>query len=234
MSNSSCSFSTIEDLLAHVIRDSTLNVTAQVALCSDICSQVWGSGNPDLSGIGLNLSYLIQVTLTITCGPLLGTIYVLRRPLRLDRTTVEAMLSIHDNFLDTSAAFNIPVAIAAAIRTHHFTPFYELAFLQFLILMQAHSLLLVASIIGLFERPYRRSIRRLYVVILYLLINFSLCIEVVVSALTNPMNGVLGKEMINACKPYRDVIPVSSQAILGQVKSSLRLSPQRTVFIYFL
>lgn len=138
MSNAACAFSTIDDLLAHVGRNSTLNITALVALCPDICLQVWGNGNPDLSGIGLNISYLIQVVLTILCGPLLGIIYNYRDKLHLDETTIVAISSIHDTFLDTSVSLNIPVAIAAAIRTSHFTPFYELAFLQCLILVQAH------------------------------------------------------------------------------------------------
>lgn len=94
---------------------------------------------------------------------------------------------------------------------------------------------LMATIVGLFEGRHRRSVGRISVIVLYLLIDFGLCIQVVVSALNNPMRGVLGDDLLDACKPYNKVIPISVQAILDQVKShhlSRSQEPSSTFFFW--
>jgi hypothetical protein len=46
--------STITDFLNEAL-DGSLNITGTVSACPEICKLVWGSGNPDLSGIGVRI-----------------------------------------------------------------------------------------------------------------------------------------------------------------------------------
>ena len=57
-----------------------LNITTIVTSCPDICALAWGSGNPDLSGIGANVSYILQAVLTFLCGPVLCLVYTSKEP----------------------------------------------------------------------------------------------------------------------------------------------------------
>jgi hypothetical protein len=52
----SCNFASISDVLTQA-DNGALNVTLIVQQCSNICSLVWGQGNPDLSGIGVSQNH---------------------------------------------------------------------------------------------------------------------------------------------------------------------------------
>jgi hypothetical protein len=51
----SCNFSSRLELLPFE-RDSKANLTSLVMDCSDVCLLIYGSGNPDLAGIGVRES----------------------------------------------------------------------------------------------------------------------------------------------------------------------------------
>lgn len=129
----------------------------------------WGSGNPDLSGIGANIAYVIQVTLTPICGPALCGLYVLGQTsyLNLSERTKSLISKIHDTFLDVNAQFSVPVAIAACIRQRQNAPFYEIAFLRRLITMQLYSLMSTIVLSLLFRGEHRRSYQRFVTMISY-------------------------------------------------------------------
>jgi hypothetical protein len=53
--SSLCNFTSINQFLA-ASEAGGINITLAVQNCSGICSQAWGNGNPDLSGIGVSHS----------------------------------------------------------------------------------------------------------------------------------------------------------------------------------
>ncbi|PPQ72929.1 hypothetical protein CVT26_014539, partial [Gymnopilus dilepis] len=206
MSNSTCLFSSITDLLTKA-NEHQLNVTTTVASCPDICQLAWGNGNPDLSGIGANISYIIQVILTFLCGPVLCLLYELRDRWRFSEGTLKHFSTIHDSFLDISAQFSIPVAIAAVIRFRQRAPFYELAFLRTLTTMQFLSLLSTTVTVGLFEEPHRRGPQRITIIVLYGLLEFAFYIGLIGSLVTSQASWESISELSEACKAYGKIFP---------------------------
>ena len=53
MNSTACLFSSINQVL-HKAETSGLNITTTIQNCPDICTLAWGTGNPDLSGIGVS------------------------------------------------------------------------------------------------------------------------------------------------------------------------------------
>jgi hypothetical protein len=208
MSNSSCISDTtsIDDLLAQVIK-SGANITSTVAQCPQLCSLAWGNGNPDLSGIGTNISYIFQAVLTILCGPLLCFVYEFRDQWSFNKRVQKRLASLHDSFLDTSAQFSISVGIAAVIRVKQNAPFYELAFLRPLATMQFLSLLSTSVTVGLFERPYRRGIQRIFIIVLYGLLEFGFFMGLIGSLIANNSSWDAMMELSQACSNYGQIIP---------------------------
>ncbi|KAK3368031.1 hypothetical protein B0H63DRAFT_89004 [Podospora didyma] len=54
------------------------NITYLVDTCDSVCLLVFGAGNPDISGIGVMNSYLIQGLSTIILGPVLASVVLIR------------------------------------------------------------------------------------------------------------------------------------------------------------
>jgi len=50
--NLTCPFSSISQVL-YDAETGNLNMTSTIHSCPDLCTLAWGSGNPDLSGIGV-------------------------------------------------------------------------------------------------------------------------------------------------------------------------------------
>lgn len=55
-SSFSCDFTSINQFLANT-EAGGVNITLAVERCSAVCSQAWGNGNPDLSGIGVGSQF---------------------------------------------------------------------------------------------------------------------------------------------------------------------------------
>jgi hypothetical protein len=126
----SCSFTSISDLLDKADTN-LLSITTMITSCPDICSLAWGEGNPDLSGIGVNISYKVQAALTPLCGPITCLVYALRHRFKsgLSKRTETRLSEIHNCFIVTSVGFNLPVAIATVIRISEYPPIFELFYL---------------------------------------------------------------------------------------------------------
>ncbi|KAF9479041.1 hypothetical protein BDN70DRAFT_993740 [Pholiota conissans] len=160
MTNFSCSaFSSINDALTQA-NVGNLNVTTYVGSCPQVCTLPWGTGYQILPGIGVNVSYILQATLTFIFGPLFCVVYGLR-----NRWNIAT-------FIDTATLFSITVAAAAVARFRQHAQIYELTFLRTLTTTQFLSLLssIVAS--GVFEE--RISELCITVLVLYGLLNFGL------------------------------------------------------------
>ena len=208
MSNSTCisNNTSIDELLAEAIRNN-LNMTSTVVTCPQVCSLAWGNGNPDLSGIGANISYIFQAVLSILCGPVLCLIYELRDKWSFNKRSQKRLASLHDAFLNISAQFSISVAIAAVIRVRQRAPFYELAFLRPLTTMQFLSLLSTSITVGLFEDPYRRGAQPIFIVVLYGFLEFGFYMGFIGSLIANSSSWAVMTELSGACKNYGHIFP---------------------------
>ncbi|KAF7979988.1 hypothetical protein HWV62_40072 [Athelia sp. TMB] len=203
MANVSCSpFTSINDVLAQA-EAGQLNITTAVSTCQDICTLVWGVGNPDLSGIGMNVCYVFQAILTLLFGPLFCVFYYYRDI--FTKQTVENLEELHDTFLDVSAQFSIPVAVAAVVRFRQDPPFYEITFMHSLLTMQFLSLLSTAITAGIFET--RKKPMRIAVICLYGLIEFGFYMGIVGGLRTNRVRWEAIDQLGEACKAYGTLLP---------------------------
>ncbi|KAF7985915.1 hypothetical protein HWV62_43824 [Athelia sp. TMB] len=202
MANTSCSFTSINDVLAQS-EAGQLNITTAVSMCQGICTLAWRVGNPDLSGIGMNVCYVFQAILTFLFGPLFCVVYWYRE--KYTRKTVENLEKLHDTFLDLSAQFSIPVAVAAVVRFLQNPPFYEIAFMHTLLTMQFLSILSTAVTAGIFET--RKKPMRIATICLYGLIEFGFYMGLVGGLRTNPARWKAIDQLGDACKAYGTLLP---------------------------
>jgi hypothetical protein len=55
-----CNFTSLQDFFAHA-HSQGLNITIQVQYCQSLCVLSYGFGNPDLSGIGVSLTFALAL-----------------------------------------------------------------------------------------------------------------------------------------------------------------------------
>jgi hypothetical protein len=214
MANPSCdAFTSINDALTQA-NMGQLNITAYVAACPNICTLAWGTGNPDLSGIGANISYILQAILTFIFGPVFCLIYAFRGRWNFSDETKENLKSLQATFHDISAQFSIPVAVAAVIRFHQHAPFYELAFLRSLTTLQFLSLLSSSVTAGIFERREQRTHiekrndrLRVAILVLYGLLEFGLYMGLIGGLRTSESSWQTISELGEACAAYSRIEP---------------------------
>jgi hypothetical protein len=135
--------------------------------------------------------------LAVLFGPGFSLIYAFRDRLHINEKHI---VDLQSAFLDASAQFTIPVAIAAVVRLKQSAPLYEITFLESLTSMQFLALLStsVATGIGLkYQSP-----KRIIVIILYSVIDFSLYISIVVYLRTSKGRWESLKELSQACSTY--------------------------------
>ncbi|KDR77333.1 hypothetical protein GALMADRAFT_442853 [Galerina marginata CBS 339.88] len=204
MANTSCSFPSINDVLAQAGMGE-LNITTTVNSCPGICTLAWGTGNPDLSGIGANVSYILQAVLTCIFGPLFCLVYGFRKRWNFSEKTNEILEMLQDAFLDVSAQFSIPVAVAAVIRFRQHAPFYEIAFLRSLTTMQFLSLLSTTVTSGIFNE--RKDALRITVLVFYGLLEFGFYMGLIGGLRTSKQSWETLTELSEACKAYNHILP---------------------------
>ncbi|KZP20596.1 hypothetical protein FIBSPDRAFT_1044847 [Athelia psychrophila] len=206
MANTSCSFPSINDLLAQA-EAGQANITTVVSTCAGICSMAWGAGNPDLSGVGLIICYVFQAVLTVLFGPLFCVLYGCFRH-AFTEDTKRNLGNLHDTFLDAIAQFSVPVAAATVIRLHQNPPFYEEAFIHSLTTMQFLSLLATVVTAGIFggsDRP--KSPMRIIVIFLYGLFNFAFYMGVIGELRTSAAWWEGLNELGDACQAHGTLLP---------------------------
>jgi len=207
MANSTCLTGTsISDLLDKADRN-LLNLTATIASCPDICTLAWGQGNPDLSGIGVFISYIMQAILTFLCGPILCLTYsALRRPGERDEIS-EPLSEIIDSFIDTCIAFNIPIGIATTIRMAQSVPFFDQSFSLYLLAMQLYSFMAVVLTSTIFEK--RRDKRRDNSTTFFCLgIQLFLLIIASLFQSWNNLRWLSTRQLLESCKRFSQIFPL--------------------------
>ncbi|KZP16272.1 hypothetical protein FIBSPDRAFT_895156 [Athelia psychrophila] len=205
MANTSCAeaFPSISDLLNQA--DAGLNISAAVSNCSEICSIAWGAGDPDLSGIGLIICYIIQAVVTLFSGPFF-CIYYYRSHKDFSPDKQRRLGELHDTILDAIAQFSVPVVVAAFISVHHdHPPFYEIDFIHSLTTMQLLSLFSTAFTASIFDKP-RKSTTRIIVICVYGLLDLGFYIGIVMWLLTTPGRWAVINELGKACNTYGNTL----------------------------
>lgn len=220
MANStSCNFSSITEVIAQADAGK-LNITTIVASCQGICTLAWGTGNPDLSGIGINISYIFQAVLTFIFGPLFCLIFKywengepgddelweFRAPKsRFKERTQKNLEDLQDTFMDVCAQFSITVAVAAVVRFRQHAPFYETAFLRSLTTMQLLSLLSSAVITGIPRK--RKDWERITVICLYGIIDFAFYMGLIGGLVASQASWETISELSDSCAEYGKIVP---------------------------
>ncbi len=223
MVNSTCLTTSISDLLDKADRN-LLNLTTTIASCPDICTLAWGQGNPDLSGIGVFISYIMQAVLTFLCGPILGLTYYALGRLGTHDEVSDRLSEIAYSFVDTSIGFNIPVGIATAIRVAQSAPLFDQSFSLYLLGMQSYSFMAVVLTSTIFEQHRDNSTT-------FFCFGIQLFLLAVASFLQSWSNlrWLSTRQLLVSCKRYSQIFPswivsekqVICHASLGRVTEIL-------------
>jgi hypothetical protein len=135
--------------------------------------------------------------LAVLFGPGFSLIYAFRDQLHINKKHI---VDLQSAFLDASAQFTIPVAIAAVVRLKQSAPLYEITFLESLTSMQFLALLSTSVATGI--GPNYQSPKRIIVIVLYSIIDFSLYISIVAYLRTSKGRWESLKELSQACSIY--------------------------------
>ncbi|KAK3331273.1 hypothetical protein B0H66DRAFT_546193 [Apodospora peruviana] len=133
------------------------NVSLLVETCDSVCLLVYGTGNPDISGVGVMISYLIQGVMTTILGPVLASILLLRDARRLDlpdstffglhdvtmtaqwSPRLAAVIELANRNHEANALLGVSVMVASAMRiAQHLAPMAELSFVRTLTSYQVY------------------------------------------------------------------------------------------------
>ncbi|TFK64490.1 hypothetical protein BDN72DRAFT_861324 [Pluteus cervinus] len=201
MSNTTdCDFSSLNAVLQQATASGT-NITELVQECQGICNLAWGNGNPDLSGIGANVSYIIQFLLVVIFGP----IFVLFHGLKDRNDDSESkFVELHKDFVNASAQFTIPITIATVVRIKQDASLYEITFLQYLTSMQFLGLLAVHVAGGVVKKP---GVKQITLMVLYSLLDFGLYMGLVGFLQTSKASWTQIQELGSACIGYGKILP---------------------------
>ncbi|KAI9867028.1 MAG: hypothetical protein M1813_000426 [Trichoglossum hirsutum] len=116
-----CDFRSPRDLVPLAV-DPNLNLTSLVTRCEDACLTYYGNGNPDLAGVGVVLSYVLQLSFAILYGPvlLLGAYIPLLKPFVRRLSSKPQSLNLWSQLW-----FGLAISVACAVRQFQQPPHYE-------------------------------------------------------------------------------------------------------------
>ncbi|TFK64489.1 hypothetical protein BDN72DRAFT_901501 [Pluteus cervinus] len=203
---SDCDFSSLNDVLNQAAIQNT-NLTDLVQKCQNICGLVWGTGNPDLSGIGAEVSYIIQVIFVVIFGPLFSFLYGLRGSPK--DSSKSPLVKLHDAFVDSNAVFTISISIAALVRIKQDAPLYELSFLLSLTSMQFLGLLtvIITSMVTNPREEQDETKKRIRYLIMYSLLDFGLYAAFLGLLQASQNSWASGRELGVVCQGYGTILP---------------------------
>ena len=120
-----------------------VNIALAIESCKAICPLFYGTGNPDISGVGVTISYITQGVLTWLSGPVLGSIKPLAWVfgLRYGHTTpkfVKEGIEVHALLTTTNIFFGFSIVVATWIRLQENLSLFEINYLRVLNRFQAN------------------------------------------------------------------------------------------------
>ncbi|TFK67435.1 hypothetical protein BDN72DRAFT_843032 [Pluteus cervinus] len=155
-----CGFPSPRILLAE-IDVGRVNLTRFVRDCPEVCSIAWGTGNPDLSGMGVTISYMVQITFILLFCLLFALLNFKSRWI-LPPQVVKRIEKLHNTFLDTTGIFAISSSVSALVYTLNTPSIFDITFLHPFLMMQSIGLIvtvLVNWILVPQKKVHRRMIR---------------------------------------------------------------------------
>ncbi|KAJ0421423.1 hypothetical protein BJY00DRAFT_282246 [Aspergillus carlsbadensis] len=135
--NRTCDFDKIDDFFKYA-NDNGLNITVEVQHCQNLCLLTYGTGNPDLSGIGMMSAYTLQTTFTILLGPIYRLVYLTFGPVS---SFVRDLRDIQMNFFSSNGFFIGSSALATLANLSQNPPTFEIAEMQAMAFLQVNSIL---------------------------------------------------------------------------------------------
>jgi hypothetical protein len=115
------------DLFTTIVPD----VTDLIERCPQTCALAWGSGNPDLSGVGVFWSYTMQFALCIVYGP--GYPILHKYTDKHGWPTLSSLIVVA--FI-TNSLFAAPIAIASISHLNGHPALFDVNFLYYLNIME--------------------------------------------------------------------------------------------------
>ncbi|KAH8732073.1 hypothetical protein GQ44DRAFT_273037 [Phaeosphaeriaceae sp. PMI808] len=131
-----------------------------VARCNDICKFVHGNGNPDLAGVGVVLSYAMQLALANIFGPLLHFCSHILPAFRTSHNSKRftTWLKQHQELnLWSQLLFAFSLSLACVIREYKKSvPVYDSAIIQSVVMITLTSVLLSST--AMYQRIKRSAL----------------------------------------------------------------------------
>ncbi|KAK3690183.1 hypothetical protein B0T22DRAFT_189652 [Podospora appendiculata] len=134
-----CHWSDPNDVIDHIIAGS-LNVTEIVVDCKEVCSLVYGSSNPDISGKGVMVSYYAQFILVGLFTLLLPVFHFLVSTLRPQdgawNSAVKVLRKCQASVNEISGFYCLTIFVAVVVRYSQTPPVLEIIFMDRLLSIQ--------------------------------------------------------------------------------------------------
>ncbi|KAF2096272.1 hypothetical protein NA57DRAFT_79039 [Rhizodiscina lignyota] len=107
-------------------------VTELIGECPAVCDTVYGNGNPDMSGIGVFISFMVQAAYFVLYRPVLGIIFLLipqRHLTARAKLNLKRVKNLSEAIHGTSIFLTFSTLVAGSVRIKQSPPEYEVIFL---------------------------------------------------------------------------------------------------------
>ena len=118
------------DFNSSVEQSRSLAAESLVGICPQVCPLLYGNGNPDISGIGVLIAYLLQSSYLILFGAILSTFVLFLPKHRTNSLHLIRIRAISRAVMGTSTLLTFTSLIATQVRARQYPPPYEVIFLR--------------------------------------------------------------------------------------------------------
>ncbi|KAL2847778.1 hypothetical protein BJY01DRAFT_246679 [Aspergillus pseudoustus] len=164
--NRTCDFDKIDDFFKYANRNG-LNITVEVQNCQNLCLLTYGTGNPDLSGIGMMYAYSVQTGLTILAGPVYRVLYLTFAPVS---SFVRDLKDIQMNFFSSNGFFVGSSALATLAHLAQNPSTFEVAEMQAMAFLQVNSILVTFFCMVVAQPMSRWALRVFFYFVVFVLV----------------------------------------------------------------
>ena len=100
--------------------------------CPGICTNIYGDGNPDISGVGAMTAFAIQALLIMIFGPLRSLFFALLPPKADSRThlTLWRFQTVFDKILSTSNLICLRTLVSSTVTLQQTTPLFDVFMME--------------------------------------------------------------------------------------------------------
>ncbi|KAL4747400.1 hypothetical protein BDW72DRAFT_206490 [Aspergillus terricola var. indicus] len=153
-----CDFDSINDFFSYATENG-LNITVEVQNCQNLCLLTYGTGNPDLSGIG--------TALTILLGPVYRLLYL---AFAQSSAFIRDAKDIQLNFFSSNGFFVGSSALASLAHLSQNPSTFEVAEMQAMAFLQVNSVLVTFFCMVVAQPMSRWGARVLLYIVVFVLV----------------------------------------------------------------